>query len=385
MLKQNKKLIIYFREISASVDSGMTLQVLNDYGCLSSLNNEIVIPVYAKNCAQKKQIRSFILDNNFVNLKLFFLPLAPKKIRLIFLIFQIALIILRSKSQKKIIVIREKKCLLPARLLRRLFKATLVSELHVGGLPTNKKHHCRFQKLFKKINGILFTNKSQIQYLNAHGFDLPKYQIILPNGVNIVNLSKAEPASPKSYPIVLTYTGQFTSWKNVPLIFEALSYLPSNFHLRIAGGKKDSLLSKLYINDLVIKFSLSGRVDYVGFVNPNSLVEHVINGTAILLLPLGDSVIARYATSPMKLVEYMATSIPIVAVDAPSVRGLCGLNSIFLSKPNAKDFANKILQVYGSDPNNLKTRILNQKKIAKNYDFNVRASRYDKWLSNLTI
>ena len=73
-----------------------------------------------------------------------------------------------------------------------------------------------------------------------------------------------------------------------------------------------------------------------------------MNGSAILLMPLGDSNIAQYATSPMKLVEYMATPIPIVSTNAPSVRGISGRDSIFLSKSHAKDFAEIILKVYNN-------------------------------------
>ena len=151
----------------------------------------------------------------------------------------------------------------------------------------------------------------------------------MPNGLSVKNFSKVKRASLKSRPIVLTYTGQFTSWKNVPLIFEALQHLPKYFHLRIAGGKENSQSSNLYVSNLIGQFNLAGRVKYYGFVHPNALVKKVLNDSHILLLPLDNSTVAQYATSPMKLVEYMATPIPIVAVNAPSVKSLSGTNTIF--------------------------------------------------------
>jgi glycosyltransferase involved in cell wall biosynthesis len=190
-------------------------------------------------------------------------------------------------------------------------------------------------------------------------------------------------ASFKSRPVILTYTGQFTPWKNVPLIFEALQHLPSYFHLRIAGGKENSEISKQYVNKLIAQYGLVGRVRYFGFVHPSQLAKKVMNGSAILLLPLGDSNIAQYATSPMKLVEYMATPIPIVSINAPSVRGLSGAGSIFLSKLHAKDFAEIILKVYNLKSELLKKRVLKQNQIAKQYDFDVRAKKYNAWLEKL--
>ena len=81
----------------------------------------------------------------------------------------------------------------------------------------------------------------------------------------------------------------------------------------------------------------------------------------------------------------MATPIPIVAVNAPSVRGLSGRDSIFLSKPHAKDFAEKILQVYKIKSDVLKKRVLKQNTIAKQYDFDVRAKKYSEWLDELYL
>ena len=380
-----KKLIIYFKDVSARIDSGMTLQVLNDYGSLSNLDNMIVLPISAKNSIEKKQIEDFIIERNFRNLHIIFLPSAHKIIKSLYLLCQLISIFYDDKHIKKIIVIREKKYLLPGRIFRFLFKAFLVTELHESCLPekNNNKLRARYQKLFAKVNGILFTNQSQIEYLAHHKYDLLKYQIVLPNGVNVSAFSKARASSFKSKPIVLTYTGQFTSWKNIPLLFDALRYLPKYFHLRIAGGKENSALSNTYVNELISDFSLAGRVDYLGFIHPSEIIKKAIDGSAILLLPLGDSIIARYATSPMKLVEYMATPMPIVAVDAPSVRGLSKPESIFLAKSKAKDFAKVILNVYKIKPDLLKKRISRQNEISKHYDFNARAMKYNVWLNNL--
>jgi len=380
-----KKLIIYFKDVSARIDSGMTLQVLNDYGNLSNFDNYTVLPISAKNNIEKKQIEDFVEKSNFQNLHLVFLPCTHKIIKSLYLLFRLIVILLQDNHTKKIIVIREKKYLLPARILRLFFKAFLVTELHESCLPEkeNKILQAKYQKLFSKVNGTLFTNLSQVEYLTHHKYNLSDLKIILPNGVNVARFSKARPFSFKSKPVVLTYTGQFTAWKNVPLIFEALYYLPKYFHLRIAGGKENCALSNLYVNELISEFSLAGRVDYRGFIHPDELIEKVINGSSILLLPLGHSIIAQYATSPMKLVEYMATSIPVIAVDAPSVRGLSEPGSIFLAKSNAKDFAKEILNTYKMKSDILKKRILNQNKISKKYDFSVRARKYNFWLNEL--
>ena len=60
-------------------------------------------------------------------------------------------------------------------------------------------------------------------------------------------------------------------------------------------------------------------------------------------------------------------------------------DSIFLSKPHAKDFAEKILQAYKIKSDVLKKRVLKQNTIAKQYDFDVRAKKYSEWLDELYL
>lgn len=382
-----KKLIIYFKEISARIDSAMTLQVLNDYGHLSNFNNKVIVPIYAKTSHEINQIHDFLAEKKFTKLHLIVLPKSHKIIRSLFLIYYVLSFLSQKEFMQKVIVVREKKYLWLAKFIKRIFNVLLLVELHETSLPEKetKKMHTKHQRLLINIDGALFTNPSQVNYFKEYKYELPKNQLILPNGLSFKNYSNVKGASFKSRPVILTYTGQFTPWKNVPLIFEALQHLPSYFHLRIAGGKENSEISNLYVNKLITQYGLAGRVKYLGFVHPSQLAKKVMNGSAILLLPLGDSNIAQYATSPMKLVEYMATPIPIVSINAPSVRGLSGRDSIFLAKLHAKDFAEIILKVYNLKGELLKKRVLKQNQIAKQYDFDMRAKRYNVWLEKLFL
>ncbi|CAM8362788.1 glycosyltransferase family 4 protein [Candidatus Methylopumilus planktonicus] len=382
-----KKLIIYFKEISARIDSAMTLQVLNDYGHLSSFNNKVIVPIYAKTNQEINQIYELLAQKKFTNLHLIVLPKSHKIIRSLYLITHVFLFLFQREFMKKVIVVREKKYLWLAKLIKQIFDVLLLVEFHETSLPEKetKKLHAKHQKFLVKIDGALFTNPSQPDYFYLYRYELPKNQIVLPNGLDFKNFSNVKAASFKNRPIVLTYAGQFTPWKNVPLIFEALKFLPPHFHLRIAGGKENSQLSKLYVNKLIDEYGLSGRVKYLGFIHPSLLAKKIISNSAVLLLPLGDSVIAQFATSPMKLVEYMATPIPIVAVKAPSTRGLSGLGSVFLSKALAKDFAEGILKISKMKSDALKRRILKQNQIARQYDFATRAKKYNAWLEKLFV
>lgn len=368
-----KKSIFYFREIGAGLDSGMTIQVLNDYGHLSLIGNNVVVPVYPvvnTDMAYSLDAVSFGSGNSRIRL-----------LRLhIFLVFWL----LGSNRSRCVLVLRERKHLIFALIARFLLGVTVVSELHEGGIPLTKSTSFRrkFQWFLDSVDGVVFTNHSQIHFLMNRGYAIPQNHIVLPNGVDTRRFQSVQPAPPGSAEVVLAYVGQFTPWKNIPLLFECLQYLPEHFRLRIAGGKVQGS-SKAYIDGLVKQFHVDGRVDYLGFVAPGQIVENVLSGSSVLLLPLGASDIAQYATSPMKLVEYMATSIPIVAIAAPSVISLCGSDSVYLSKMNAPDFADAILTAVLDLPSTRDERIVRANTRAVQYDHRERARRYDDWLSSL--
>jgi len=380
-----QRLIIYFKEVTARIDSAMTMQVLNDYGHLSNLNNKVIVPIYAKTNQELNQINNLLTEKNFLNLHIFVLPKSHKIIRSLFLIAYLISLLIKKEFTSKVIIVREKKYLWLAKILKRIFHFFLLVEFHETSLPEKEtqKLHLKHQNLLLHIDGALFTNSSQADYFKKYKYHLPRNQIVLPNGLDIKNYSKVKKGSFRSRLRILTYTGQFTSWKNVPLLFEALHYLPPYFHLRIAGGKENSQSSHLYVNKLITQYNLAGRVKYYGFVHPSVLAQKVLNGSHVLLLPLDNSTMAQYATSPMKLVEYMATLIPIVAVNAPSVRGLSEKNSIFLAKNHARDFAKVILNIFKMKLEEIHTRVETQNQISKQYDFNLRASKYNAWLNDL--
>jgi glycosyltransferase involved in cell wall biosynthesis len=284
-----------------------------------------------------------------------------------------------------VLVLRERKNLFAAKALKFFTGVPIVSELHEGGLPCNenKKQRARIQTLFNSVDGVIFTNRSQIQYLNEHGYQLPKMHIVLPNGVDTQKFSQAISTPRDATQLIVTYTGQFTSWKNMPLLFDSMRQLPPNFRLRIAGGKSRGEDSNSYIHKLEKEFGVEGRVEYLGFLHPSELISRAINGSSVLAVPLGENLTAKFATSPMKLVEYMATSIPIVAVAYPSVTHLTGDNTVHLSQMGAKEFSDAIRVAIEEDSELRQQRIHRTNLIAKQYDHVERAGKYDRWLHEI--
>jgi len=64
---------------------------------------------------------------------------------------------------------------------------------------------------------------------------------------------------------------------------------------------------------------LLDRVEFTGYL-PHPRDAPAIAGLAAVVIPLPDNPMSRFFTSPLKLYEYMAAGLPIVASDLPALR-----------------------------------------------------------------
>jgi len=377
MNNSSKRKIVYFREIDKNIDSGMTLQILNDYGHLSNLNYDIYL-IVKQESSLLSQLNEYIKENGFKHIHI--IKIYGNKYLSRSKIFFTLLGLL---GENDILIIRESKFLSLSTIITRITKSYLLTELHEGAIPKEKKdinmkYILSINMLFKKVDGVIFTNYSQKIFFDKINISNPQKYIVLPNGVDVNKFSNAK-RHINDDKIILTYAGQFSKWKNVELLFQAMTFLPRNYVLKIAGGKMIGEDSKRFIDKMRNKYNLKGRIIYKGFIHP-TLVSDFLNDSSILLLPLGENLTAKYATSPMKLVEYMSTKIPILAVNYPSVRYLAEKKTVFYSKLSPKLFADKIIEISKKSDPEINSRILTSNNVSMKYSHINRARRYDEWL-----
>lgn len=372
--------IYYFHSLYFNFNSSQTIQVIRDYRYLSDKGFDVTLSGVYDDEQAFNDIKDYIGVHRIkiiVSRGTSKLPRLMSKLRFL-------LDVIRHSKQKKCFVTRSyHKSREILRYRYFLPNSCVLMELHEHALPfliqdrkrVNKRS---YEKLFSLIDGLILTNYSQEKVLCDEFSSLPRYSI-LPNGVETEQFSQAHPpaSTSRSSRIVITYAGQFSSWKNIELIFQAMVLLDECYQLRIAGGK-DNDESKKYIRQLTEKYSLTDRVSFRGFVRPDKLASHVLNGSSVLLLPLGDNIESKYFTSPMKLFEYMATTIPVVAVNHPSVSMITGDDTVFLASTDPKDFARAIREASccGEDDE----RIKKMNKIALRYSYENRASHFSDFI-----
>ncbi len=135
------------------------------------------------------------------------------------------------------------------------------------------------------------------------------------------------------------------------------------------------------------KEGMRRRYTNVLFLGPRPYAELADNLAAadVLVLPnSGKHVISERFTSPLKLFAYMASGIPIVASDLPSIREVLDEGSAYFAKPDdAQDLARKVQEVV-SDPN-ARAKAARAREKVKEYSWKKRAQKILRDIMRLSI
>lgn len=181
-------------------------------------------------------------------------------------------------------------------------------------------------------------------YIASLGLDRKRVTVI-PNGVSASDFSPS-PLPPREGRVpVLLYIGTLADWQGLDLVIRALPKVLEDqpVRLRIVGrgrSRQRKLLSKQ-----VRKLGLDEHVDLLPAI-PHHEVPSVIAESDICLAPLGlnDRNVTQGAC-PIKVLEYMASSRPLVASNMPIVRELVreDLDALLFSPNDPDDLARQVI------------------------------------------
>lgn len=155
---------------------------------------------------------------------------------------------------------------------------------------------------------------------------------------------------------IILYTGHLYGWKGVNILAEAAKQIGENSLVVFVGGtEKDIAFFKE-------RYAEIKNIMIVG-QKPHSDIPLYLKAADVLILPnSGKEDISRLYTSPMKLFEYMASGVPIVASDLPSIREILNENNaVLIESDNPIELATGIKEVL--DDKNLAERISRQARL----------------------
>lgn len=180
------------------------------------------------------------------------------------------------------------------------------------------------------------------EYYNSIGVPAEKI-VTVPDAVdlNLFRCPTVLPESPyHSAGLRAVYSGHLYNYKGIPTILESARYLPHvNFEL-VGGLPEDIKRHKAEVEKRALR-----NVTFHGMIPQKQLPLYLWSASVLLLTHTLSHPSAAW-TSPLKLGEYLASGVPIVASDIPALRALVSETEVEFVKPDdGKKLAAGILKI----------------------------------------
>ena len=324
------------------------IQIINTCHALAKTGNEVILITGIKKGYSAGEIFKFYGMEKHSNLKIIHLPILRRENSSFFrfswhVVFHFSLLIflLHRKlhaETKTVLFIRHLKLAGFLLRLRKILRIPLIFEVHeIFHFNISKR---RKREKIKEIEYRVYNNADLIisisESINKY---LIQMQILhksihtIPDGVkkDWLEINKDPSAS------YICYTGSLYAWKGVDTLISAMKFLPDEKLLIVGGGDRLVKLKNMAKDE-----GTDYRVEFVGAVSHSSIPDYLSQAKVAVLpnIPQGPSEFS----SPLKLFEYMACGIPVVASNIPVFREILtdGKNAILFEPDNPESLANSI-------------------------------------------
>ena len=163
---------------------------------------------------------------------------------------------------------------------------------------------------------------------------------------------------------VAMYIGGFDEWKGVETFFKASELCPGVLFVAIGGDEKQ-------INNFTILYP---KVLFLGS-RPYSELKDNQQAADVLVIPnSATSALSQKYTSPLKLFAHLASGIPIIASNIPSITNVTGHDTVTLSIADNSQSLNSTIEEVFSDYDNKTHQAQAIKALSIRYTWTNRAT-----------
>jgi len=226
--------------------------------------------------------------------------------------------------------------------------------------------------VYRGADGIVTISHSLAEHLRSLGIQESSVRVIH-NGIG-GEFFRTERQEPGSY---ICYTGSLYFWKGVDTLILAMKHLPSERLVIVGGGGR--------LKDLISLARAEGVGDRVSFVGavPHAEVPRYLSQAKVAVLPNVPDGPTEFS-SPLKLFEYMASGVPIVASDVLSFREILAHmhNALLCSPASPESLANCITRLV-HDPKLARRLGETARRDAGNYTYVKRAQRICSFIEQI--
>ena len=197
---------------------------------------------------------------------------------------------------------------------------------------------------------------------------------VLPNAVDLSMFNVGRRSDHAAHNIV--YAGSFLHWKGVDILVGAFALLLKQVpdaKLYLVGDDHEDNRQKLETQ--IRELGIEKSVVMTGYVSQREVASYL--GMAdVAVLPNRLTVEGSAYTSPLKVFEYMAAKVPIVASDLPSIREvLDGETAVLVPPDNAKALCDGMFYLLKNPDigHGLATKAY--ERVESNYTFKIRVQK----------
>jgi glycosyltransferase involved in cell wall biosynthesis len=203
--------------------------------------------------------------------------------------------------------------------------------LEVHDLPSSKKI---FKRVINRVKLFVVLNNNLRDELVGLGVRQENI-LVSPSGIDLsffdIDVTKEEAREKLSLPLdkkIVTYTGHFYKWKGVYTLAEVAKIMPETVFVFIGGVEPD-------ITSFKNEFASLNNIIITPFKKRDTIPLYLKASNVLVLPNSGVEKISNSYTSPLKMFEYMASRVPIVASDLSSIREVLNESNSLLSVPDS--------------------------------------------------
>lgn len=167
--------------------------------------------------------------------------------------------------------------------------------------------------LFRQADAAV-TVTDELRRIILETFQTTKPVEVIRNGI-CLEQPERRPRSRDDQPLIL-YAGQVYRWKGAGTLVEAMREV-TGAELVVLGGlpyEQDLADLRAFADEQ----GVADRIQFPGSVPPPQVNEY-LSQADVAVMPLTDTIASRYFTCPLKMLQYMAAGLPIVATRLPAV------------------------------------------------------------------
>ncbi len=225
---------------------------------------------------------------------------------------------------------------------------------------------------FKKARAIVAITSFIRDEIAAYG--IPKERILVAaDAVDLATFAHAESKEaartrlgfPHEKKIAL-YLGRLDAWKGSEALFGAAELLPDDVRIAVMGAE---------LGDVETLRATHPRILFVPFRPYKEVADNQAAADVLLLPNTAKNALSSRYTSPLKLFSYMASGIPVVASDIPSLREVLTEENAYLVAPDDAKALAEGIQAALRDTALSKRRAAQALEDVKAHTWESRASR----------